>query len=254
MHRAMRQCQRKMAFAHLVAHHAAKKDQFRREAFILKQLQHIPAWQGHIVHRVLAGDFLNMIRSRGEFNWLKLVELAQGMARRQFAFSAARRYRTEGLTKSSNGDQFAALYGHEYGPPPDSFALEMVCAEFAHIFTNLRSQENFLEKIRRGYNHRAESNLFFRLKNFSPIVTAKPDLTFDLPGSKIVVIDWKLGNRLERENSRQLQLYGLVVMRCGWWRDVSPSQIELAEVNLTRNVVEYHSFDQSTVDETEDFL
>jgi hypothetical protein len=53
-HLMMRRCQRQLIFSQLVARPSAKASPERREAFVLKQLQELPAWRGHVLHQTLA--------------------------------------------------------------------------------------------------------------------------------------------------------------------------------------------------------
>lgn len=72
-HRAMRTCQRQFSFAHIMASHNAR-DPERREAHILKQLQQLTAWQGSVVHRILATDFLRALQVGASVDWAALVQ------------------------------------------------------------------------------------------------------------------------------------------------------------------------------------
>src|SRR4051794_24761769 len=101
-HTTLRRCQRQYIFGHMMAAHNAK-DPLRREAYILKQLQQVSAWQGSVVHAVLASQFVPALRIGRAPRPSALCPAAIDLARRQFAFSAAKRYREPGLTKSAAG-------------------------------------------------------------------------------------------------------------------------------------------------------
>src|SRR5436309_12571237 len=112
-HAASRRCPRLFAFSYLVASHAAR-DAVRREAYILKQLQHVTTWQGSLVHHVLATEFVPALRSRRAIDAETLAATARSLAERQFAFSEAKRYRVRGQTKSGAGADYCALFEHEF--------------------------------------------------------------------------------------------------------------------------------------------
>lgn len=97
-HGAMRRCQRLLVFYQVMASHAAR-DPDRREAYVLKQFRHLPAWQGSLVHDVLSSRFLADVRAGRRADAAALTAAARDLARRQYDFSAARRYREPGLTK-----------------------------------------------------------------------------------------------------------------------------------------------------------
>src|SRR5207248_158777 len=93
--RTMRTCQRRLFLGNAMASHAAR-DVNRREAYLLIQLSQLAAWQGSIVHRVLATDFQKIVQSGRSIDPAALTATACHLARRQFAFSEARRYREPG--------------------------------------------------------------------------------------------------------------------------------------------------------------
>ena len=254
VHTTMRRCQRQLMFGHSMASHAARDPQ-RREAYLLKQLQHVSAWQGSLVHQVLATRFLEEnIRARLPVDPAALAQSAQDLARRQFAFSAAGRYREAGQTKGQAGDEYCALFEHEYGWPIPADALPEIYTNLARCFDNLASQHELLSLIRSGHDHRSELRLSIRLTEHLPTVTATLDLAFMAPDGQPVVVDWKVADSETSDYSRQLLVYALAVVRGGPWRNVTPDGIRLYEVNLLRNYVRQHAVTADRLDDTEDFV
>src|SRR5919108_3621035 len=143
VHTAMRRCQRLLVFAHVMASHNAR-DPVRREAYLLKQLQHLSAWQGSLVHKVLATTFLEDLRAARPIDPTALTTAAWDLAQRQLAFSAARRYRKRGQTKREAGDEYCALFEHEHAWTVTPEALRGVRANVARCFENLAAQRKFL--------------------------------------------------------------------------------------------------------------
>jgi len=89
-HRESRRCQRLLVLGHSMAS-AVARDQDRREAYILKQLQSIEQWQGSVVHEVLATDLLTpRVLAPQSLRTDLLIRSACDLARRQFSFSASR--------------------------------------------------------------------------------------------------------------------------------------------------------------------
>src|SRR5438876_3560942 len=172
-HAASRRCQRLFAFSYLVASHAAR-DAVRREAYILKQLQHVATWQGSLVHHVLATEFVPALRSRRPVGADALAASARSLAERQFAFSAAKRYRDPAETKARAGADYCALFEHEFDLANQTNAPSRVADDAAVSFKNLMSQTEFMSQLRAGSGHVAEMPLIFRLDGVA--VTATPDL------------------------------------------------------------------------------
>ncbi len=254
-HVAMRRCQRLFAIGHIMASPTAK-DPDRREAYILKQLQPLANWQGSLVHQVLASRFFadHVIAGRS-VDAAALTAAAQDLARRQFAFSAARRYREPGMTKSAAGDAYCALLDHEQGREILPERLTALHANLARCFQNLASQRELLAMIATGFDHRAELRLTFRLGDWRlPVATATLDLVFLQPDGGLGIVDWKVGESRTSDHGRQLFTYALAVDRSGYWPGVVPEAIELYEVNLLTNHMRQHPVTAERLDEAEDFV
>lgn len=247
----MHNCQRQLAYGYIVASHNAQHPD-RREAYLLKQLQSLPAWQGSIVHRVLATDFFDRVRAGRPFDAEALTATAVGLARRQFAFSEAHRSRLPGQTKSAAGDVYCALFEHEHDLSISEERLQTVHATLGLCFDHLAAQTEFLALATTGTGHVAEPPLTFRVD--AATVAATPDLVFRSNTGRVTIVDWKVGGSDTSDYSRQLRVYALAVIRCGRWQGVAAENVDLYEVNLLKNRVQRHSFEQRHIDETEDFI
>ena len=251
VHTAMRRCQRLLVFAHVMASHNAR-DPMRREAYFLKQLQHLSAWQGSLVHRMLATAFLEDLRAARPVDPAALAAAAWDLAQRQVAFSAARRYRKRGQTKREAGDAYCALFEHDHGWTIAPEALRSVRVNLARCFENLAAQRQFLASLYAGFDHIAECPLNFRLNGVT--VAATPDLAFWRTDGQPTVVDWKVTDSEMSDYSRQVLIYALAVARCGRWPGVSAEAIELYEVNLLKGQVRQHPVTAERLEETEDFI
>ncbi len=251
VHTAMRRCQRLLVFAHVMAAHNARDPQ-RREDYVLKQLQQLPAWQGSLVHKVLATTFLADLRAARPVDPSALAAAAEELAQRQLTFSAARRYRQPGQTKRAAGDAYCALTEHELGWEIAPKALGTVHATITRCFENLATQTKLLARLYAGFEHMAEYPLSFRLNDAT--VAATPDLVFLRADGQPTVVDWKVTESETTDYSRQVLIYALAVARCGHWSRVSAEAIELYEVNLLKNRIHQHPVTAARLEETEDFV
>lgn len=244
----MRRCQRQFGYGYLVAAHASSGR--RREAYVLKQLKHFSAWQGSVVHETLATVLLLDLIERRGLSVERLSSAAADLATRQFAFSAEKRYREDGQTKSAAGDEFCALFEHEYGwTLPDS-APAQVAANARECFERLLSQRDFLDLLARGSQFESELTLTFRLDGAT--VAATFDLAFRSAAGRLTIVDWKISASESSDYSRQLLVYALVALRSGHWPALRPEEIDLYEVNLIRGEVRTVSVSQATLAEAED--
>ena len=250
-HNVMRRCQRLFVFGQVMAAHNAR-DPLRREAYLLKQLQSISTRQGSIVHKVLATSFLSDVRAGRAIDPAALSAAAHDLARRQFAFSAARRYREPGQTKGAAGDEYCALYEHEYGQDISPEQLDMVYTTITRCFEHLAGQETYLARLSAGSAHLAELPLNFSLAGAT--ITATLDLVYLGANGQLVVVDWKVARSETSDYSWQLLVYALAVARCGRWPTVNAEAIELYEANLLRNQVRQHPVSAQRLQEAEDFI
>lgn len=182
---------------------------------------------------MLATRFLAELRSGRPIDSAALAVAAQDLARRQFAFSAARSYRDPGQTKRTAGDDYCVLFEHEYGRMVAPEALAALHATLAQCFELLASQTELLAMLRVGHEHQAELSLTFRLDAFHlPTATATLDLVFRHPGGNLAVVSWKIAESETSDYARQLLVHALAAARCGRWPGVVPEAIEPYEVNL----------------------
>lgn len=250
-HTTMRRCQRALAIGHVMAS-ARTHDRDRHEAYILKQLQHLPAWRGSLVHAVLAADFPPAIGRGRPFPAAALTEAARDLARRQLAFSRAKRYRDPQQTKAAAGDAYCALIDHEHGGDLSPDALAALDVTLARCFDHLAQQGAFLDLLYAGAGHATEQRLSFPLDGAT--VTATLDLVFVAPGGRRVVVDWKVGGSEASDYRRQLLVYALAVTRSPRWGPVPPDAVDLYEVNLLENAITAHAVDATDLEEAEDFV
>jgi hypothetical protein len=250
-HNSMRRCQRLFVFGQVIASHNAR-DPLRHEAYLLKQLQSLSTWQGSIVHKVLATSFLADVRAGRPIDPEALSATAHDLARRQFAFSSARRYREPGQTKGAAGDEYCALYEHEHGEDISPERLDLVLTTITRCFEHLAGQEAFLAQLAAGSAHLAELPLNFTLAGAT--ITATLDLVYQGANGQLVVVDWKVAGSETSDYSWQLLVYALAVARCDRWPSVDAEAIELYEANLLRNQVHRHPVSAQRLQDAEDFI
>ena len=157
-HNIMRRCHRQLMFATIIASHSAKDPQ-RREAYILKQLQHLSTWLGDLVDEVLSNYMVPTLREGQPVDFDGLIHVAQDLARRQFAFSEAKRYREPKMTKTAAGEEYCALYEHEYELQLPRDSLHIVQGRLAECFSNLSSQQAFLKLLLTGSDYRPKPTI-----------------------------------------------------------------------------------------------
>jgi len=247
----LRRCHRQLAFGQVVASHNAR-DPLRREAYIRRQLHSVASWQGSVVHSIMATALLADLRANRPIAPLALAAAAHDLAQRQFAFSAARRYREPGMTKAKAGDAYCALLAHERGEDVGMAPLRAVEENVIRCFANLAGQQELLAPLYAGYEHLAELPLSLRAGQVT--VAATPDLLVSDYDGGLTIVDWKVSRATESRHAPQLALYALMALESGRWRGLAPGRVNLYEVNLLENRVYHHRVDDDELATTVDYM
>jgi hypothetical protein len=239
--RSLERCHRQVAFAQVVASHNAR-DPERREAYILRQIQSIAAWQGSLVHAVLATQVRDALRWGRSLRPDRLTRAVHTLATRQWAFSAARQYRLPGQSKASGGDAYCALDLHEHGATAGPDIIDAVAAVAARCFAHLAQQTELLEVLRGS--HRLTTEVPLTSQTEGVRVVATPDLLATHGDGGLTIVDWKVSAQEESRHRRQLGLYALLALRSGRWLALTLATLRLYEVNLWQDRIHVHSADE----------
>ena len=244
-HNTFRRCQRQFFFGNIMASHNAK-DPRRREAFILKQLKHLPVWRGVLVHDCLNNFFIPSVKN-GLISQVELTRITLELLDQQYEFSKNRRYRS-GLSKSEHGSYYCALYEHEFGKSIEDKRLEIIRNEISQCYEYLYSITDFLMRLRNCENLTSEIILPFKVD--STTISGKLDLTF-IDETNLNIVDWKIGASDTSDYSMQLLIYALAATHRMGRR---PERIRLYEVNLLKKRINEHAIDEERLQKAEDFI
>jgi hypothetical protein len=193
----------------MASHNA--KDPDRREAHVLRQLRTLEEWRGHLVHLAMERFFVPSLKRGDPITVDALTSQTLSLGARQFRFSEQGKYKDGGLTKKGVGDDFLALREHEYGIPVGQTKLTNLFEEIKQCYRFLYSQEKFLNFLLGGSWYSTESSLNFRINGFT--VVGQLDLVMGYAsGSKLLIVDWKVGRSETSDYSQQLRLYALAAL------------------------------------------
>ncbi len=251
-HNTFRRCQRQYFFSEVMASPQAK-DTKRREAYMLKQLKHLSAWQGSLVHQAIDQLVVPAWRSGSSVGVEKIVEYALAIARRQLAFSGNHDYQLlMQQSKVSLGSDFLALFEHEYGieiPPSDVKVMYEMVSQCLH---NLLGSKGFASSLCHHFDYESELPLNFKVDAFT--VAVKLDLLCFRQDGKPTIVDWKISQSDTTAYTRQALTYALAVFRTPRWSNLRPEDIRLYEVNLLTDSVTQHTVTQGKLYQIEDFI
>lgn len=248
--RAIRRCERQVFYSQVMASHSAT-DPLRREVFVLKKLVRQEMWQGLVIHRVLETRLTPALQAKKtSIDVNALTRAAIDLGRRQLAFSEAGRYRT--TSKTEAGDDFAALYGHEYGPTPSDDVLDLLGTAARTAFTNLAGHPDLLGQLASAARLEAERTV--RLSIAGVTVTAKPDLVAVDTSGRGTILDWKISASITATNVDQLLVYALAAIKSKAFGLLEPEAIRVVEANLLMDEIRSIDVTQDALDETENLI
>ncbi|MBW1783207.1 MAG: PD-(D/E)XK nuclease family protein [Deltaproteobacteria bacterium] len=236
--RCIRRCQRQYFLQHVAAWHNAR-DPVRREAFLLKQVKTLNLWQGSLVHRGIELFIVPALQQGRRIEWDAAIVSTEAMAKRQFAFSKARRYREKGMSKVKAKDDYCALAGHEIeaGVSPEEFQGVLHTVE--QSLRNLASMTELLEEIQCVEKYWPELPLYVGYDIAR--IEVHIDLLYFRAFAQPTIIDWKVSRSMGgSETDLQTALYAWAMCRHPKWRVERPEDCELIEVQLlTQNVIRH---------------
>ncbi len=245
-----RRCQRQFFFREIAANHAARD--WRREAFILKQLKTLELWRGTVIHEGIQHYVVPALKKGGHVNWNQLAERNVQRAREQLEFSAKRRYRDDGMVKGEH-DDFCALVAHENGQGVSREEFEEVCAEIRSAYKRLSEMPGLWKQLLGNQGCHAEKKFWVTFDSVR--IMAQLDLLFERSLDHPTIVDWKsyeiggdTGTRL------QMVLYGWVLWHAKFYSIDAPEDIQLLECQVQDGAVIEHECSQEVFDELEDYI
>lgn len=254
-------CQRKWYYYELAAH-ARAKDNVRREAYFLKQLQSISAWRGSLVDTVIQNFITPRLLSHTLPNENETLEYALNLMKSQISFGKERKHRNPALTKSDSGNSYCAFYDLEYDGELKEESLQNAEKEIVSALKNLLSSE-LLRNI-------AETNQYVisqRSLSFSPFedvrVVCVPDMVVFFEDKAPLIIDWKVHFFGNSDAWLQLGIYSIALSQVTPHKDFpasfselkgNASQIDLIEFQLLKNIQRKYSITEQDVLDIEDYI
>ena len=260
-------CPRQLWYKRVYASPQAKWGSDRREANILGTVMGLPTWRGIVVHNVIAEWILPQWFAGTMPPPGQSVRHALGRARRQLAFSAQRRFREDGMTKTKAAGDYLALWEDEFGtddPAAFSDAKDAALDDIASSIQAFYELDFIQERLTDQWWTAWELELSateggFPVKGRLDLLTAGPE--------DVAVVDWKVGESHVYDYAPQLELYAALVDRADRYAPSGsyaathrlPTKFKsmpkrLVEVNLLRREAHEHDWNDERAILAEDRL
>jgi PD-(D/E)XK nuclease superfamily len=241
--RCFRRCQRQYFFREVAAH-ANARDPIRKEAYILKQLKTLEQWQGALVHRGIELFVVPKLQAQEPIDFQAAIDGTIAIARNQYAFSAARKYRDK-VTKTKCGDNYCVLVPHEKKQQVSPTELEAVFAAIERCFTNLSEMDELLDKMSRRSQYWAE--LPVRIAYDLAQIEVRLDLLYFRLFGCPTIVDWKVSESMGGSDARlQMAFYAWALCQSQKWKVKRAEDCEAIEVQLLTKDAIYHRITEET--------
>jgi hypothetical protein len=248
--RLFRRCQRQFFFREIAASHAARD--WRREAFILKQLKTLELWRGTVIHEGIQHYLVPALKRGAPLDWASLTRQTLGRAKEQLAFSEERNYRKDGMVKGKEA-HFCALIPHETGRGVSKAEFAEVCDEIRAAFQRLEQMSDLWTELLGRKDLHPEEQMWVSFDDVRIMVQL--DLLFERKLDHPTIIDWK-SYEIGGDTGARLQmvLYGWALWHKKRFSVAKPEDIELLECQVQDGVVIRHECSQEVFDELEDYI
>lgn len=255
-HNTFRRCQRQWYYKSVYAHWNAK-DPARKEAWRLSKLVSLPAWRGNIVDGVIS-RYVIPAHNEG-----RTPTCEQALQRARSMFLGQRQL----LTAANNsrmlkklGDQsFAGFREVEYGEQLGEEDFHRVWDDIKKALSNFFDDSRIQNLLQESKVSMPQRPLAFLYDGVS--VRAVPDVICFYHEKSPAILDWKLHANPIYDYWTQLASYAIALSRCkphkDWpalQKELDPTEIVLAEIQLLSNEKRRHSLTEQDVEDIEDLM
>lgn len=216
----------------------------------MRQLRSLSGWRGSLFDKGIEFSVIPAIENSEPIDFDQAIRQTVELAQRQYSFSETKRYRDAGIKKGDAGDEFCALFSHEYGLGISPEELEEVFQDLACCFENLQQQTEFVNYLRQGKWYGVQKTLSLNLDGVS--IEGRPDLLFFGNEGQLTIVDWKTELSETSDNRPQLLVYALGAIR--GWPQARLENLEIYEANVMKDEIRIHHITEQDLLKTEDFI
>ena len=255
--RIFARCHRKWYFSEFLGQ-PRQKDPYKKEAYLLKQLQSVEAWRGSLVDDVITRIIVPAINKHRSLKEAEIVDYAMRLADMQLEFGKSKRYRDPGMTKSGAGEAYCALYDIEYNGRLKEERILRAKEEIKVSLHNLLSSD-LLDHIN-GNNPYIIAQRSLRFHFAEVMISSTPDAIVFFKDKSPLIIDWKVHAFANVEYRMQLGVYAIALTCIKPHKDfpdpfiVKPEEIDLIEYQLLKNHQRDYALTVDDVIDTEDYM
>ncbi|MFL5789786.1 MAG: PD-(D/E)XK nuclease family protein [Flavisolibacter sp.] len=253
-------CQRKWFLDEKVGSRS-NKNAYRKEIYLLSQLESIEAWRGKIVDYTISEFILPKIQKKQTINQNEVFEFAKKLTRARYDFAKQERYKEDGLKKTEHEYDYAALYNLEYISSTYDLKdkLKKSWTEIETALVNFLSNTKLIEYLETAKYLVKQRALTYNLHGLT--IKGVPDLIAFFPNQPPHIFDWKVHFFGTKTYNEQLLIYALALTNCNPHKDFveyingfTAYDVKLSEFQLLKNTMRDYSVTDEYIEVINDFI
>ena len=239
----------------------SNKAAYRREIYLLSQLESVEAWRGKIVDYTISEFIIPKIQKKHVINENDVIEFARKLTRARYEFAKTEKYKKDGLKKTEHNYDYAALYDIEY---PNSTLnltdkLKRSWNEIEIALKNFLSNTELINYLKEASYLVTQRALTYSLHDFT--IKGVPDLIAFFPNRPPHIFDWKVHFFGAKTYNEQLLIYSLALTKCNPHKDFisyvsnyTAYDIKLSEFQLLKNSLRNYNVTDDHVEIINDYI
>lgn len=253
-------CQRKWFFDEKLGSRS-NKDAFRKELYLLSQLESIEAWRGKIVDYTISVFVIPKIQKKQVIHENEVIEFARKLTRARYEFAKNEQYKKDGLKKTEHDYDYAALYDIEYAISDIDLCVKLKRSweEIETALKNFLSNDKLIAYLQTAEYLVTQRALTYSLHDFT--IKGVPDLIAFFVNRPPHIFDWKVHFFGTKTYNEQLLIYALALTRCNPHKDFAKYMngftaydVKLSEFQLLKNTVRHYAVTDDYIELINDYM
>lgn len=253
-------CQRKWFLDEKVGSRS-NKNAFRKEIYLLSQLESIEAWRGKIVDYTISEFVIPKIQKRQVIVENEIIEFARKLTRARYEFAKSEKYKEEGLKKTNHSYDYAALYDFEYTNATYDLTekFKKSWAEIETALKNFLSNKELIDYLKTASYLVTQRALTYSMHDFT--IKGVPDLIAFFPNQAPHIYDWKVHFFGAKTYNEQLLIYALALTNCNPHKDFvnyingfTAYDVRLSEFQLLKNTIRNYNVTDDYIEIINDYI
>lgn len=258
--KSYQRCQRRWFYDEKVGSRSLK-DAFRREVYLLSQLETIDAWRGKIVDYTISEYIIPKIQRKQKIDEGEVLAFAKKVTRARYDFAKAKRHKEEGLKKSEHDYDFAALMEFEFESDEQKVheRIKKAWEEIEIALKNFLSNSDLIAELYKVDYLVTQRALTYKLHDFT--IKGVPDLIAFYSHKPPKIFDWKVHYWGTKTYNDQLLIYAISLTNCNphvdfknYFSAHTVEEVLLSEYQLLKNTVREYFITPDEVERINDVI